>query len=157
MLLSRDHFIMKPFRFGAATGLLLFAFSPVAARANDEISLFDGQGEAVAYIAPDEEFTIYLWDGKPAAYLSRDGGEVAVYGFNGKHLGWLEDGLVRDHDGRVTCAFKERLQSTSFESFKSFKQFKPFKSFQELAPLRPLFVNVWSKFSCRFLLSSGAS
>lgn len=145
------------FRIGFLVFLFALCWSSLAT-AENEISLFNGQGDAAAYIAPDEEFTIYLWDGKPVAYLSKDGSDVAVYGFNGKHLGWFEDGIVRDHDGRVACAVavKERLRFTSFEPFKSFKQFKPFKSFQQLAPLRPLFVNAWSTLPCRFFLSSGA-
>ena len=34
-----------------------------------EISLFDSDGEAVAYIDTSDDFTIYLWKGKPVAYL----------------------------------------------------------------------------------------
>jgi hypothetical protein len=34
-----------------------------------EVSLFDASGKAVAYIDTDDELTIYLWSGKPVAYL----------------------------------------------------------------------------------------
>ncbi len=34
--------------------------------------------------------TIYLWGGKPVAYLSAESDDgFHVYGFNGKHLGWF--------------------------------------------------------------------
>jgi hypothetical protein len=48
----------------------------------------------------DESLTFYLWDGKPGAYFDED----SVYGFNGKHLGWLKGGLVYDHDGNMVAA-----------------------------------------------------
>jgi len=48
--------------------------------------------------------TIYLWDGKPVAYFSRENADV--YGFNGMHLGWFVGGIVRDHVGN---AHREQL------------------------------------------------
>jgi hypothetical protein len=118
---------------------LAFASSLLAgsgtARADDEITPFDGRGRASAYIAPDDEGTIYLWSGKPVAYLDADSASgFHICGFNGKHLGWFVGGIVRAHDGNAACAVKERLRSTQFEPFKGFKQFKPFKGFKEFAP-----------------------
>jgi hypothetical protein len=129
--------------------------APSAALA-DDVALFDGTGKATAYVAVDDELTIYLWGGEPVAYLERDSaGGFHIYGFNGKHLGWFVDGIVRDHDGDAACATKERLRSTEFEPFKSFKQFKPFKSFKEFAPFRPFFTNSWGGTPCQFLLVEG--
>jgi hypothetical protein len=100
--------------------------------------------------------TIYLWGGKPVAYLDPDRASgFHVYGFNGKHLGWLIEGVLRDHEGNASCAMKERMRSTEFEPFKSFKQFKPFKSFKEFAPFRPYFTNSWGDTPCRLLLAAG--
>jgi hypothetical protein len=66
----------------------------------DDVALFDGSGSASAYVAVQDELTIYLWSGEPVAYLERDSaGGFRIYGFNGKHLGWVVDGLVRNHDG----------------------------------------------------------
>jgi hypothetical protein len=114
-----------------------FIISSVAFRSNtsesgsDEVALFNSNGKAVAYIALADGLTIYLWSGKPVAYLSSDNGSsFHVYGFNGKHIGWFVDGIVRDHDGNGACAVKERMSSTEFEPFKGFKEFKPFKSFK---------------------------
>lgn len=138
--------------------LLVFTLIVLAssAHAEDEVSLFDGKGSPRAYIAEDN--TIYLWSGKPTAYLERDPvGGFHVYGFNGKHLGWFGKGVVRHHEGNAACAVKEALRRTDFEPFKSFKEFKPFKSFKEFAPFRPFFSREWSETPCRFLLSEGAS
>ena len=136
--------------------VVLLAFVSASAQAEDEISLFDGAGKANAYIAIDEELTIYLWSGKPVAYLEKDSeGGYHVYGFNGKHLGWFVKGVVWDHEGKASCAVKEVLRSTEFEPFKAFKQFKPFKSFTQFAPFRPAFSSSFGDTPCRFLLGEG--
>ena len=143
--------------------IVLFALFllPAHILADDEISLYSGNGEAVAYIALSDELTIYLWSGEPVAYLSEDNaGGYHVYGFNGKHLGWFVGGVVRDHQGDAACAQKEVLQSTNFESFKAFKQFKPFKAFKafkEFSPFRPNFSSKFGQIPCNFLLASGSA
>jgi hypothetical protein len=120
-----------------------------------EVSLFDSSGAAAAYIAEDQ--TIYLWSGQPVAYLSPDSaGGSHIYGFNGKHLGWFINGVIRDHSGKVACAIREAIASTQFEPFKAFKQFQPFKSFQEFPPFRPFFSQQWSEIPCSDFLNQGS-
>ena len=127
------------------------------AYAENEVSLFNSSGKAVAYIDFDDELTIYLWNGTPVAYLSVDDDDgFNVYGFNGKHLGWFVNGVIRGHDGYASCAIKSKLASTSFEPFKAFKKFKPFKSFEKFAPFKPFFRNSFSENSCEFVLIQGS-
>ncbi len=59
-------------------------------------TLFDKDGNPVAYIADDHNATIYLWDGSPVAYIYE--GEH-VYGINGRHLGWWLDEILYNVDG----------------------------------------------------------
>jgi len=103
------------------------------------MTLFDKDGNPVAYIEIEDENTIYLWDGTPVAYLYSEN----IYGFNGKHLGWFGDGVIRNHEGEK-CGFtgSNVPVATKLEPFKSFKQFKPFKSFKEFAPFKPF--DSWS-------------
>jgi hypothetical protein len=54
---------------------LLLSAQPVLA--GDEVALFDGQGEATAYVVV-EDMTIYLWSGKPVAYLDAWFGSIAT-------------------------------------------------------------------------------
>jgi hypothetical protein len=77
-----------------------------------EQTLFNSEGEPVAYISDDLKRTIYLWDGHPVAYLYG----YHVYGFNGWHLGWFTNDIMYDSDGArigftsATCpipAYKE--------------------------------------------------
>lgn len=100
----------------------------------EEITLFGSQGNPDAYISPDNDFTIYLWSGKPVAYLD----QVNVYGFNGKHLGWFEDGIIWDHDGQRVGFIRSTVPVfPKFEPLKPFKQFIPFRNFQQFAPYMP--------------------
>ncbi|MBP2159579.1 MULTISPECIES: 4-fold beta flower protein [Asticcacaulis] len=137
---------------------VLALFSAQTAQAADEISLFNGTGEATAYIAVDDGLTIYTWNGKPVAYLDPvQSGGFNIYGFNGYHLGWFSDGVVWDHNGDAACSVKERQGTTQFEPFKSFKEFKPFKSFKEFAPYKPTLSNSFGTQPCSLLLARGAS
>jgi hypothetical protein len=61
-----------------------------------EKTLYNAEGEPVAYISDSLTKAIYLWDGHPVAYLCN----YHVYGFNGRHLGWYIDGMVYDADGK---------------------------------------------------------
>ena len=56
-----------------------------------EASLFNQNGKAVAYLAADGK-TIYLWDGRAAAY--RVG--PRFFGVNGRQLGWFDNGTFFD-------------------------------------------------------------
>jgi len=61
-----------------------------------EKTLFDKNGEAVAYIRDDYHETVYMWDGYPVAYLYND---QHVYGFNGRHLGWFINEVIYNGQG----------------------------------------------------------
>ena len=77
--------------------LLLSALWGGAAEA-ENITLYDMDGEAAAYIDTEDRNTIYLWSGEPAAYVLKRGSIPEIFGFNGRHLGCLEKGRVRDHE-----------------------------------------------------------
>jgi len=118
------------------------------------LDFYDSRGRAVAYIAEDENLTIYLWDGKPVGYLDED----SVYGFNGKHLGWLKGSAIYDHDGNIVAALPEAFKgSVSPAPPKSFKQFLPFKSFKEFKPFKPFFSVSWSDTPARVFFLGGAN
>jgi hypothetical protein len=152
-----QEFVNKKLRVAACLIAIVPALSGTMRAAGDhDISLFDGHGKAAAYVANDDEMTVYLWSGEPLAYLDGDSSDgFDVYGFNGQHLGWFVNGIIWDHEGKAACATKTRLLMTPFEPFKSFKQFKPVKSVQRIAPLRPRFVQTWSDVPCKFWLAQG--
>ena len=135
--------------------IILFLFSifiTSGAFGKNEISLFNSNGEAVAYIALDYELTIYLWSGNPVAYLD----DEDVYGFNGKHLGWFSNGIVIDHNGESPCVTKNRYPGyTNSEGYKSYKSYKPYKSYQQYSPYKPYTYNKFSSIPCSLFLAMG--
>jgi hypothetical protein len=119
----------------------------------DDLDFYDSSGRAVAYASADHELTIYLWSGRPVAYLDKEN----VYGFNGKHLGWLNQGGVYDHQGNIVAATADRFASpVSAAPLKALKQFEPFKAFEQFAPFKPFLSQTWSTLGAREFFLEGA-
>jgi len=57
----------------------------------------------------------------------------AVFGFNGKHLGWIEDGWVRDLNGGCVF-FTENAHGSG--PVKPVKQVKPVKGVKHIKPVK---------------------
>ena len=57
------------------------------------IEFFDRHGMATAFC---DGQSIYLWDGRPVAYLL----DEKVFAFSGRFIGWLSDGWIIDEDGK---------------------------------------------------------
>ena len=132
--------------------LLTFTLLPFSETLAKEISLFGSNGEAVAYIAANDDMTIYLWDGTPVAYLS--GG--SIYGFNGKHLGWFTSGIVLDHNGFVVGGQRNAIGiATRAERAKFAKRAKPAKNARRASPARPARRLSWSSTPLASFLAGG--
>lgn len=93
-----------------------------------EITFYDHIGRPVAYIEDGEH--IYTFSGKPCAYLYEG---KYVYKYDGHHIGWFENGWVRDLEGACVF-FTENAGNAGLA--KPFRQFKPFKSFKQLKPMK---------------------
>ncbi|MBW8684610.1 4-fold beta flower protein [Chitinophaga rhizophila] len=107
-----------------------------------DIALFNKDGKAIAYIATDdEEMPVFLYNGKPVAYITKDN----VYGYNGKHLGWYDKGVIRTHEGKIIATTKDASsQYTQYEPYKNYKQSKPYKSYQHTAPYKVYAQSGWT-------------
>jgi len=117
-----------------------------------DIELFDYTGNAVVYIATDQDMTIYLWSGKPCAYLD----DESIYGFNGKHIGWFQSGVVYDPEGRVVAAIAEKFRTpVNITPLKGLKELRPLKSLKELKSLKPIFSKEWSRTPAEVLFLGG--
>jgi hypothetical protein len=128
-----------------------YLFSATHAMAK-EIALYNSDGEAIAYIDTEDDLTIYLWKGKPLAYLE-DG---SVWGFNGNHLGWFEEGIIWDHKGYAVGCIKDAVSMLyKLKPLKGLKNLKPLKSLKELKPLKPLKKNKWSSYPLSLFLAGG--
>ncbi len=74
-----------------------------------EISLYDGRGYPVAYIAEDEDRAIYLWTGQAVAYLAGDN----IFGWKGQHIGWFVDGVLYNRQGRKTGSIRKKCPAAA--------------------------------------------
>jgi len=110
--------------------------SPATPIASDqgEVTLYDRQSTPTAYLALNDDNTIYLWTGEPIAYLVED----HVYGFNGRHIGWFQDGIIWDWEP-VAVGFTGEAQGGYHKADpeKSPKLSKPAKLPREAAPIQP--------------------
>lgn len=124
-------------------GFTLLMFSTVYSQ---QISLFDSEGEATAYIDYDKDATVFLWDGTPVAFIDKDGRDLCVFGFNGKFLGWYEDGVIYDKSGYAVGAKKGAVQMmTKIERIKGIQKIIPIRPITPITPISPIFKNTWSK------------
>ncbi len=136
--------------------IVLISIASVAFAQNQEVTLFDKRGKALAYIASDEDMTIYLWTGEPVAYLLHKGERYLILGFNGKHIGWYDDGFIDDHHGDVVGFSEGRLRmNTEMEPLKSLKQNKPFKARIKEPQTKPGFTNTWAAVALSVFLNAG--
>ena len=121
------------------------------------ISLYDNRGNAEAYIDPKDDNTIYLWSGKPVAYLANGNDQINIYGFNGKHLGWYVQGMIIDHQGDVVGFSKGAITNIplQYESYKGYKEYKPYKSYPEYEPYMPNPTNHFSNTPVSLFLQFG--
>jgi hypothetical protein len=130
--------------------------SPIVLKGQmDATTLFNVDGVPDAYISfTEDEPTVYLWLGKPVAYLASSvGGGFNVYGFNGKHLGWYVNGVIRDHEGRLVCGVYRVVSNPKPEPLKPPKQLRPRESSKQVAPRKPLYKRQWSQTPCGAFLS----
>lgn len=112
------------------------------------MTFYDLHGRPIAYLC-DDNIHIYLFDGKPVAYLHNS----TVYGFNGHHLGWFEKGWIRDLQGY--CVFFTKMASGSgpikpikqIKPIKSIRQIKPIKSIKQIKRIKPINKMSWSTLS----------
>lgn len=123
-----------------------------------QVTLFDKEKEAIAYIDNDDDATIYTFDGEPLAYIVS---EEWVYGFNGKLLGWYSEGVLYDRSYYAVGARSGIVRGginttvTHLGKLKSNKQLKPVKHVPEASLAHPLLKDSWSETSLTDFLNKG--
>jgi hypothetical protein len=116
-----------------------------------EITLFNKNGKPVSYIADDGE-TIYLWDGRPVAYLVED----KIYGWQGRQLGWFYNGTVFDIYGLRAGFIKSKSPiATEIEPLKPTKHLKPTRGKTQSQVIKPILCYGYSNMNLEDLLGAG--
>ena len=111
---------------------------------NMELTFYNQDGYPVAYSEDSE--TIYFFNGEPVAYIHGN----SVFSFNGTHIGWFENGWLRDHQG-AALFFTEHASGTGpfkplkkLKPLKGLKRLKPLKGLRQLKPIKPFTLLSWS-------------
>jgi hypothetical protein len=134
--------------------LIFLSFQKVTSA--QQISLYDNNGEARAYIDFDEEATIFFWDGTPAAFLEQDGRDICVIGFNGNFMGWYEDGIIYDKKGYAVGAREGAINMmTKMERMKGMQKMTPMRPMTPMSPMQPMWKSSWSSTSLTEFLYFG--
>ena len=121
-----------------------------------QTSLYNSQGEAMAYIDYDEDATIFMWNGNPVAFLEKDGNDICVFGFNGSFMGWYEDGIIYDKRGYAVGARKGATNmSLRSERSKSSQRSIPSRPSTPSTPSQPSWKSSWSSSSLSEFLYFG--
>jgi hypothetical protein len=112
-----------------------------------EPTFYDQNGSPIAYTADGE--TIFLFEGEPVAYIHGN----SVYSFHGTHIGWFENGWLRDHHG-AALFFTDNASGRGplrpfkqLKPLKSLRQLKPLKGLRQLKPIKPMTSFLWSDIS----------
>jgi hypothetical protein len=108
-----------------------------------DLVFYDRNGRAAAYCEDGEH--IYLYNGRPVAYLRED----SVFAYSGRHLGWFRDGWVRDHRGNAVFFTSEASggptkPTKQVRPVKSVKSIRPLKSVRQMKPVRAVKQLAWS-------------
>ncbi len=110
------------------------------------LDFYDKSGTPIAYTEDGEH--IYTFDGRPVGYLS-DG---SVYAYTGVHLGWFENGLIRDNSGNAAL-FSEGSSGGPIKPIRQVKpirgirQIRPIKGIRQIKPIKPIPTLAWSSLS----------
>jgi len=110
-------------------------------------TLYNRSGRAIAYIDDDGK-SIYLYSGKPVAWISGD----SVYSYSGRYLGWIQYGWFYDRNGNPAFFTDDATgglarPARSAKPARGAKGARPARGAREARPARPARSLSWSEFS----------
>ena len=114
-----------------------------------DIALYDSAGKPIAYI--EDGVHIYFYTGEPVAHILG----ISIYAFNGTHLGYFENGWIRDHSGACVMFSSDARGDAPVKPvqharpLKWEKRNKPVKRPIAPRPVRPGDSRTWSRLSAK--------
>lgn len=107
------------------------------------IEFFDRKGQPAAFCHDGR--SIYLWDGRAVAILEDD----AVFGYGGRHIGWLDDGWIRDAEGKCLLYEADAIRGPAkpqrgARTFPGARGLRPARGELQAVPARPARSEIWS-------------
>jgi hypothetical protein len=144
---------MNPFIKLVTFLLLLLATTEVFSQ-----TFYDKNGNAILYYNATNK-TVFDYSGNPKFYFKFDNNQISLYDFEGKHLAWLSDGILRDHEGRILASQKGRITNITYniEPIKPVEKVIPIKRVEQVPPIQPVFINEFSKTGLTYSSNSTAT
>jgi hypothetical protein len=105
---------------------------------------YDRSGHPSVY--SEDGVHLFTFSGSAVGYIEKD----SVYAYNGRHLGWIEDGWIRDHAGEGVF-FTDDATGGPEKSVRSpvplrkVKHVKPKKEVRQLRPVKAQKTRTWSR------------
>lgn len=137
---------------------LLLLFISFHAFTQNEITLYDENGNAINYIDRSSG-VVYTFDGEPVGYLKAKSNYYNIFNYKGKHLGWFEDGIVRDHQGEIAGFQKGAVTNvyTKIEPYKKARQYEPYRSYEDYEPYKPYYSVRFSRIPLGYFFSNSTA
>lgn len=109
-------------------------------------TLYNRNGRAVAYIT--DNGYVYLYSGKPGAWLSDD----SIYAYSGSYLGWFQNGWFWDRRGcpaffTTNASSGPMRPARQARPARGARGARPARGAREPRPPRPARTSAWSDFS----------
>lgn len=118
-----------------------------------EETLYDGRGRPVAYIADDNEMSIYLWSGHAVAYIVGEN----LYGWNGQHIGWFVNGVLYNRRGQRAGSIGSKCPFALYAAPAKYAKFAKYAKYARYAAYaRPGLSSSYSQEPFEDFLKSGA-
>ena len=117
----------------------------------DYITFYNRYGKPIAYLSERDKETIYMFNGKPVAWIDND----CIYSFKGKHLGWYEHGWIYDQQGYCVF-FTDEAKGGPVKPIKQIKpirnisSIRPIKGIKEIKPIKQVKKLSWANNSDKF-------
>ncbi|RZJ81570.1 MAG: hypothetical protein EOO20_25080 [Chryseobacterium sp.] len=109
-------------------------------------SFYSNNGRAILFYEVSNG-TLFDYSGKPKFYFKYESQKtVHIYDFTGVHVGWLFEGIIRDHNGRILASQAGRIANITYaiEPIKPVQQIVPIKGVAQIPPIQPVFKNEFS-------------
>lgn len=105
-------------------------------------AFYDKNGTPTLYYNENKN-AFFSYNGQPFFYLKRDfsNTDTHVYDFNGKHIGWYDQGKLYNNNGDIFLFTQTAgvIVILKLEPIKGIEQILPIKPIEELPPIKPFF------------------
>lgn len=94
-----------------------------------ETTFYDGKGNPVIYLSPNNDNSFYTWNGEAVAYLI----DEKIYGWGGSHIGWLLDDIIYDLNGYRVGSTREKCPYAVYAEYAKYAKYARYARYARYA------------------------